>query len=154
MSEEAPQHVFTIQKIYTKDISFESPNAPGIFASEFQPKLSIDLNVETKKLDGADMYHVVVRVTATTKVDDKVAFLCEVEQAGVFTISGFTEEEMGYMLAVQGPGILFPYAREVVSDLVARGGFPQLLLEPVNFELMYHEHLQKADANGEKPTEQ
>jgi len=150
---EAAQHVFLIQKIYTKDISFESPNAPGIFATEFQPQLSIDLNVETKKLDG-DMYHVVVRVTATTKVDDKVAFLCEVEQAGVFTISGFTEEEMGYMLAVQGPGILFPYAREVVSDLVARGGFPQLLLEPVNFELMYHDHLQKADASAEKPTEQ
>ncbi len=150
---EAAQHVFLIQKIYTKDISFESPNAPGVFATEFQPQLSIDLNVETKKLDG-DMYHVVVRVTATTKVDDKIAFLCEVEQAGVFTISGFTEEEMGYMLAVQGPGILFPYAREVVSDLVARGGFPQLLLEPVNFELMYHEHLQKAGANGEKPTEQ
>ncbi|VAW49434.1 Protein-export protein SecB (maintains pre-export unfolded state) [hydrothermal vent metagenome] len=152
MSETA-QHVFLIQKIYTKDISFESPNTPEIFSSEFQPQLSIDLNVDTKKL-GSDMYHVVVRVTATTKVDEKVAFLCEVEQAGVFTISGFTEEEMGYMLAVQGPGILFPYAREVVSDLVTRGGFPQLLLEPVNFELMYHEHLQKADANGEKPTEQ
>ena len=152
MSETA-QHVFLIQKIYTKDISFESPNTPEIFSSEFQPQLSIDLNVETKKLD-SDMYHVVVRVTATTKVDEKIAFLCEVEQAGVFTISGFTEEEMGYMLAVQGPGILFPYAREVVSDLVTRGGFPQLLLEPVNFELMYHEHLQKADENSEKPTEQ
>jgi len=150
---DAPQHVFVIQKIYTKDISFESPNSPGIFASEFQPQLSIDLNVETKKIEG-DIYNVVVRVTATTKVDDKVAFLCEVEQAGVFTISGFTEDEMGYMLAVQAPGILFPYAREVVSDLVARGGFPQLLLEPVNFELMYHEHLQKAEGAGEKPTEQ
>ncbi|MCF6346629.1 MAG: protein-export chaperone SecB [Thiomicrorhabdus sp.] len=150
---DAPQHVFVIQKIYTKDISFESPNAPGIFASEFQPQLSIDLNVETKKLEG-DMYHVVLRVTATTKVDEKIAFLCEVEQAGVFAISGFTDDEMGYMLAVQAPGILFPYSREVVSDLVARGGFPQLLLEPVNFELMYHEHLQKAEGGAEKPTEQ
>lgn len=150
---DTPQHVFVIQKIYTKDISFESPNAPGIFASEFQPQLSIDLNVETKKIEG-DIFNVVVRVTATTKVDDNVAFLCEVEQAGVFTISGFTEDEMGYMLAVQAPGILFPYARETVSDLVARGGFPQLLLEPVNFELMYHEHLQKAESADKKPTEQ
>ncbi len=150
---EAPKHVFVIQKIYTKDISFESPNAPGIFTSEFQPKLSIDLNVETKKLDG-NLFHVVIRVTATTKVEEKVAFLCEVEQAGIFTISGFTEEEVGYMLAVQAPGILFPYAREVVSDLVARGGFPQLLLEPVNFEAMYHEHLQKAKGSAPAETEQ
>ncbi len=154
MSETA-QHVFSIQKIYTKDISFESPNAPAIFASEFQPQLSIDLNVETKKLS-ADVFDVVVRVTATTKVDEKTAFLCEVEQAGVFGISGFTEEEMGYMLAVQAPGILFPYARETVSDLVTRGGFPQLLLEPVNFEVMYHEHLQRAEAkdDGETPVVQ
>ncbi len=153
---DAPKHVFLIQKIYTKDISFESPNSPAIFGSEFQPQLSIDLNVETKNIEG-EMFNVVVRVTVTTRVDEKVAFLCEVEQAGVFTISGFTEEEMGYMLAVQAPGILFPYARETVSDLVARGGFPQLLLEPVNFELMYHEHLQKAEGsqgNAEKPTEQ
>jgi len=150
---ETVQQTFVIQKIYTKDISFESPSSPGIFSSNFQPQLSIDLNVESKKLE-ADAYDVVVRVTVTTKVEENVAFLCEVKQAGVFTITGFNEAEMGYMLGVQAPGILFPYAREAVSDLVTRGGFPQLLLEPVNFELMYHEHLQKMEGGSETPTAQ
>ncbi|GKT12893.1 MAG: preprotein translocase subunit SecB [Thiomicrorhabdus sp.] len=144
---EAAQQVFAIQKIYTKDISFESPNAPGIFAKEFQPKLAIDLNVESAVLDD-NTYHVVLRITATTKVEDNTAFLCEVEQAGIFTLSGFSEAEMGYILGAQCPNVLFPYAREVVSDLVTKGGFPQLLLEPVNFDGMYHEHLQSAQGDA------
>ena len=144
---EAPQHAFVIQKIYTKDVSFESPNTPALFTHEFQPQLSVDLNVESSKLED-DVYHVVVRVTATTKVEDKTAFLCEVEQAGIFTLSGFNDAELSYMLGVQCPNALFPYAREAVSDLVTRGGFPQLLLEPVNFEAMYHEHLQQQSQEG------
>jgi len=148
MSEEqAPQQTFVIQKIYAKDISFESPNTPALFTTDFQPQLSMDLNVESKKLED-DVYHVVVRVTATTKVEDNTAFLCEVEQAGIFTLAGFNEAELSYMLGVQCPTALFPYARETVSDLVARGGFPQLLLEPVNFEMMYHEHLQQSQASA------
>lgn len=138
---EQPKQIFSIQKIYTKDISFESPNSPALFMTQFQPNLSVDLNVESKGL-AEDVYHVVLRVTATTKVEDKTAFLCEVEQAGIFTIKGFEEAELGYLLGAGCPNTLFPYAREVVSDLVARGGFPQLLLEPVNFDGMYHEHLQ------------
>ncbi|NPA71289.1 MAG: protein-export chaperone SecB [Gammaproteobacteria bacterium] len=152
MSEEVQKN-FVIQKIYTKDISFESPNSPGIFTSEFQPELSIDLNVESKGLE-EDVYHVVVRVTATTKVEDHTAFLCEVEQAGIFTLAGFNEAEMSYMLGAQCPNVLFPYAREAISDLVTRGGFPQLLLEPVNFESMYQEHLQQAQAGQAEATEQ
>lgn len=144
---EVAQQVFTIQKIYTKDISFESPNAPGIFSTEFQPQLSIDLNVETAALDEST-HHVILRITATTKVEEQTAFLCEVEQAGIFTLSGFSETEMGYLLGAQCPNVLFPYAREVVSDLVAKGGFPQLLLEPVNFDGMYHEHLQSAQGDA------
>lgn len=142
---EAPQQVFTIQKIYTKDVSFESPNTPEIFAAEFQPQLSVDLNVETKALDESN-FHVIVRATATAKVEGQTAFLCEVEQAGIFTIAGFNEAEVNYLLGAQCPTVLFPYAREVVSDLVVRGGFPQLLLEPVNFDAMYHEHMQNAEA--------
>lgn len=152
MSETA-EKIFSIQKIYTKDISFESPNTPGIFTSEFQPQLAVDLNVESKKLED-DVYHVVVRVTATTKVDEHTAFLCEVEQAGIFTLAGFNDVDMAYMLGAQCPNVLFPYAREVVSDLVTRGGFPQLLLEPVNFESMYTEHVQQANAAKETATEQ
>ena len=150
---ETVEKIFSIQKIYTKDISFESPNTPGIFTSEFQPQLAVDLNVESKKLED-NIFHVVVRVTATTKVEESTAFLCEVEQAGIFTLSGFNDVEMGYMLGAQCPNVLFPYAREVVSDLVTRGGFPQLLLEPVNFESMYTEHVQQASATKESVTEQ
>ncbi|WP_319381066.1 protein-export chaperone SecB [Thiomicrorhabdus sp.] len=149
MSEQAKQ-AFVIQKIYTKDVSFESPNTPELFTSEFQPELSVDLNVESKGLE-ENIFHVVVRVTVTTKIEERTAFLCEVAQAGIFTLSGFSEAELGYMLGAQCPNVLFPYAREAVSDLVTRGGFPQLLLEPVNFELMYHEHMQKSQ--GEAKTQ-
>ncbi|WP_029408345.1 protein-export chaperone SecB [Thiomicrorhabdus sp. Milos-T2] len=145
---EAPQQTFVIQKIYTKDVSFESPNTPELFTTEFQPGLSMDLNVESRNLEG-DVYHVVVRVTAQTEIEEKTAFLCEVEQAGIFTIGGFNDAELSYMLGVQCPNALFPYARETVSDLVARGGFPQLLLEPVNFEAMYHEHMQQLAQESE-----
>ena len=150
---DAPQQAFGIQKIYTKDISFESPNSPAIFTHEFQPQLSVDLNVESKKLQD-DVYHVVIRVTATTKVEENTAFLCEVEQAGIFTLQGFNEAELSYMLGVQCPNALFPYARETISDLVTRGGFPQLLLEPVNFEAMYANHMQQQGQQAESTTEQ
>lgn len=150
---EAPKQAFGIQKIYTKDISFESPNSPAIFTHEFQPQLSVDLNVESKKLQD-DVYHVVIRVTATTKVEDNTAFLCEVEQAGIFTLQGFNDAELNYMLGVQCPNALFPYAREAISDLVNRGGFPQLLLEPVNFEAMYASHMQQQEQAAENTTEQ
>lgn len=141
MSETTAAKKFIIQKIYTKDISFESPNTPGIFGAEFKPVLDVNLNVESKALEEG-LFHVILRVTATTKIEDHTAFLCEVEQAGIFTLQGFSDEELGYLLGSQCPNTLFPYAREAVSDLVARGGFPQLLLEPVNFDAMYHEHLQ------------
>lgn len=142
MSETVEQK-FIIQKIYTKNISFEAPNTPGIFTSEFKPNLEVNLNVESKGLEEG-VYHVVLRVTATTKVEEHTAFLCEVEQAGIFTLQGFNKDEIGYLLGAQCPSTLFPYAREAISDLVTRGGFPQLLLEPVNFEAMYQGHLEQA----------
>lgn len=141
MSEEV-QKVFQIQKIYTKDISFESPSSPAIFTQEFQPELDVDLKVDTKAVSEG-VYQAAVRVTVTTKVNDAVAFLCEVEQAGIFTIAGFNEDELAYLLGSQCPAALYPYVREVVSDLVVRGGFPQLLLEPVNFDSMFAEHAQR-----------
>lgn len=142
MSEENQEKQFGVQKVYTRNVSFEAPNSPEIFTQDFQPQLDVDLNVESRSLEEG-VFHVVVRVTATTKMDDKTAFLCEVEQAGIFTLMGFDEGETNYLLGVQCPNTLFPYAREAVSDLVTRGGFPQLLLEPVNFEGIYADHLQK-----------
>lgn len=136
------QKVFQIQKIYTQDISFESPNSPAIFTKEFQPKLDVDLSVDSQQLEDK-IYHAAVRVTVTTKVDELVAFVCEVKQAGIFTIAGFEQNELAYLLGSQCPAALFPYVREAVSDLVVRGGFPQLLLEPVNFDAMFAEHTQR-----------
>ncbi len=146
MSEQnAQDRNFAIQKVYVRNISFESPNTPELFTADFKPQLNVDLNVESSTLE-ENIYHVMIRVTVTTKVDDKTAFLCEVEQAGIFSISGFTEQEMHYILAAQCPNALFPYAREAVSDLVMKGGFPQLLLEPVNFDVMYANQLQQQQA--------
>lgn len=144
MSEDnaSQERQFGIQKIYLRNVSFESPNTPELFLTEFQPQLNIDLNVETRALE-EETFHVIVRVTVTTTVEEKTAFLCEVEQAGIFAISGFDKDEMNYILAAQCPNTLFPYAREAVSDLVAKGGFPQLLLEPVSFDAMYANQLQQ-----------
>jgi len=152
MSAQANQseQIFQIQKIYLKNASLESPNAPAIFMQEFQPALEVDLNIESTALDAENgVYHVVIRVTSTTKVGEEVAFLCEVEQAGIFTLIGFSEDEIAYLLGAQCPNVLFPYAREAISDLVTRAGFPQLLLEPVNFDAMYASHLEEQAQNAQ-----
>lgn len=150
MSEEnSVQQSFQVQKVYTKNISFESPNAPEVFLQEFQPQLEVDLNIESSALE-EDTYHVLLRVTATTQIEDKTAFLCEVEQAGIFSIAGFSEEELQYLLASQCPSVLFPYAREAVSSLVSKGGFPQLMLEPVNFDAMFASHLEQQAAETQQ----
>ncbi len=146
MSEEqiqAPEKRFLIQKIYVKDISFETPNSPHIFREKWEPDVSMQMGNTVIALS-PDVQEVVMAVTVTAKVNDKVAFLVEVHQAGIFTVEGFSAEEMGQVVGSFCPNILFPYAREVVSDLVTRGGFPQLLLAPVNFDALYAQHLAKA----------
>lgn len=140
---QAPEKRFLIQKIYVKDISFETPNSPHIFREKWEPEVSMQMGNTVSALS-PDVQEVVMVVTVTAKVKDKVAFLVEVHQAGIFTIENFTAEEMGQVVGSFCPNILFPYAREVVSDLVTRGGFPQLLLAPVNFDALYAQHLAKA----------
>lgn len=137
MAEETTQEKqFSIQKIYTKDISFETPNAPKIFTEKWEPSVDFNLGTHVEPLDD-DLYEVALTVTVTVKCDDTNAYLVEATQAGIFSLNGFSEQEMGPMLGSFCPNILFPYAREVVSDLVAKGGFPQLLLAPVNFDALY-----------------
>jgi len=133
---------FHLQKIYTKDISLETPNSPEIFTEKWEPEVNIELQSSGKPL-ADDVHEVVLIVTVTAKVGDKTAYLVEVQQAGVFTIVGFTGEERAHMLGSFCPNILFPYAREVISDVVAKGGFPQLLLAPVNFDALYAQHVQR-----------
>lgn len=134
------QREFALQRIYVKDLSFETPNSPVIFTEEWKPESNLNLNSNVTKL-GNDTYEVVLTVTVTTKVGDKTAFLVEVQQAGIFAIKGFAENELGQMLGAYCPNILFPYTREVVSDLVTKGSFPQLLLTPVNFDALYTQHM-------------
>lgn len=143
---------FDLQRIYTKDLSFETPNSPEVFTIEWKPEMNLALNSEVKKL-GDNSFEVVLSVTVTTKTGDKVAYLVEVKQAGIFTLMGFPDEEMGPMLGAYCPNILFPYAREVISDLIGKGGFPQLLLTPVNFDHLFARHMQQQQASEETSPE-
>lgn len=127
---------FTIQKIYVKDISFETPNSPQIFLEKWAPEVSLQLR-STATQQGEDVHETVLSLTITAKQGEKTAYLIEVHQAGVFSIKGFNENDMKAMLGSYCPNILFPYGREVVSDLVTKGGFPPLLLAPVNFDALY-----------------
>jgi preprotein translocase subunit SecB len=143
---------FDFQRIYTKDISFETPNSPEAFTLEWKPESNLALNSEVNNL-GDDNFEVTLTVTITTKLGEKVAYLVEVKQSGIFTLKGFPNEEMGHMLGAYCPNILFPYAREVVSDLVSKGGFPQLLLTPVNFDHLFAQHVQQQQAAKAKSSE-
>ena len=157
MSEEneatTPEQVFVIQKVYTKDISFESPNTPEIFREDdWQPNINLQLQSRSNALD-ENVFEIVLMVTVTAKTDDETtAYLAEVQQAGIFRISGFADEEMGYMIGSYCSNILFPFAREVVSDLVTRGGFPQLLLSPVNFDSLFAQQQEQEQGSAEGET--
>jgi preprotein translocase subunit SecB len=134
---------FSIQKLYVKDVSFESPGSPGSFSfKQWEPKIDLNLSNQQHKLEGP-LYEVVLTATATVTQQDATAFLVEVHQAGIFSIEGFNDEETRYLLGTQCMNILFPYLREAVSDLSVRGGFPPLMLTPVNFDALYQQHLQQ-----------
>jgi len=148
-SNEAPQQQFIIQKIYCKDISFETPNSPAMFTEKWEPQLKLDLNTAVNPL-ADNIFEVVLTVTATVKVGEKTAFLAEVEQAGIFNISGFEKPQLDAMLGSYSPNILYPYAREVITDLVNKGGFPQLVIQPVNFDAIYAQQMQQRQAEQEK----
>ncbi|MGY6275862.1 protein-export chaperone SecB [Methylomonas sp. MgM2] len=137
---------FSIQKIYIKDISFETPNSPKIFTQKWEPSLDLNLGTNVETLENS-MYEVSLSITVTVKIGDAIAYLVEIKQAGIFTIAGFSEQEMGPMLGSFCPNVLFPYAREAVSDIVNKGGFPQLILAPVNFDALYMQHLQQNQNN-------
>ncbi len=143
--EDQAQQQFVIQKIFCKDISFETPNSPKIFTEKWEPELKVDLHTAVNPL-ADNVFEVVLTVTATVKTEDKTAFLAEVQQAGIFNVSGFEKEQMDHMLGSYCPNLLFPYVREVISELVNKGGFPQLILQPVNFDAVYAQHLQQRQA--------
>lgn len=133
---------FEIQRIFVKDLSFEAPNTPHTFTEEWKPEVNLNLETKSNKIQD-NLHEVIISVTATVSTGKKTAFLIEVHQAGVFMINGFPNDQLHQMLGSFCPQILFPYAREVVSDTVVRGGFPQLILAPVNFDALYAQHQEK-----------
>ena len=139
---------FAIQRIFVKDISFEAPNAPAIFRKEWKPEVKLDLDTRSEKLED-NTFQVVLSLTVTTTVESEVAFLCEVQQAGIFSIGQLEEAQMAHMLASFCPNVLFPYAREAVSNLVNRGTFPQLNLAPVNFDALFAQYVQRRQAEAQ-----
>ncbi len=136
----AEEQAFDIRKIYLKDSSLESPNTPGIFLEDpSKPEVSIEATIKTASLEQENFYEVVLGLTVTSKMGEKTAFLVEVLQAGVFNISGLPDGDLPLALEIACPNMLLPFAREAISDLVGKAGFPQLLLSPINFESLYQQ---------------
>lgn len=146
--QDAAQAGFGIEKLYIKDASIEVPNAPQIFTDRTAPQVNVELGNSATKLDDG-VFEVAIKVTVTAKIEENTAFLVEVTQAGIFGIRGVPDQNLEMILAITCPNILFPYAREAVSDMVTRAGFMPILLNPINFEALYAQ--QQAEANGDKP---
>lgn len=138
-----------LQRIYVKDCSFESPRAPEIFSQTLSPAINVNMETGTKLLADANV-EVVLSVTAKATHEDRAVFLVEVHQAGVFTIKGFSEQELNMILATYCPTILFPYLREAVSDLTLKGGMAPLLLQPVNFDAVYAQKLAEQTSSADE----
>lgn len=138
MNDEQQQPVFAIEKIYVKDLSVEIPNAPNIFLERDAPEINLQLGTKSQGI-GEELYEVLLTVTVTAKIKDKIMFLVEAQQAGIFRIRHIPNEEIDPVLGIGCPNIIFPYLREVVSDVVTRAGFPPVILNPVNFEALYHQ---------------
>jgi preprotein translocase subunit SecB len=140
----------SVQKLYVKDASFEIPNAPMIFQEQAQPQISLNLAQRVSNF-AEGLYEVVLTVTVTCKVGEKTAYLAEVQQAGVFGLAGFNANDLQAVLATYCPHTLYPYARQVVSDLILAGGFPPFLLQPINFEQVYADSMAQRAQQGEAP---
>jgi preprotein translocase subunit SecB len=152
-SQEKPQQQFAMQRIYSKDVSFESPSTPGIFGKQWQPKVNVDLNTKSDKFDDKGNFEVVLTITITAKVDEETAFLVEIQQAGIFLVTGFGDNDLRRVLGTAAPTILFPYAREAIDALCIKGGFPPVMLAPVNFDALYQQALAQQAQNASTESE-
>lgn len=143
---------FMIQRIYIKDLSFETPNTPAVFQQKWEPELALDVNTTNTLLEKG-VYEVVLTVTATVKNEKATAFLIEVKQAGIFTIQGAETDQMDHLLGSFCPNILFPYAREAITTQVINGSFPQLVLAPINFDALYMQQMEEKKKQNAGKTE-
>lgn len=144
-AEQSSEPVFSIEKIYVKDLSLEIPHAPQIFMEQASPQVDVQMHNRSRQIGEDNLYQSEVSVTITAKLEDKTMFLVEVVQAGIFRIANVPAEQLNPVLGITCPNILFPYAREVVSDAINRAGFPPLLLSPVNFESLYQQQIETAE---------
>ncbi len=147
---DAQQPVFNIEKLFVKDLSLEVPNAPAIYLEREAPQIDVNMSTESRAL-GEDLYHTSITVTVTSKIGDKVMFLVECTQAGIFRIQNVPQDQMAMVLSIGCPNIVFPYLRETVSDVIIRAGFPPLLLNPVNFEALFLQQQQQAQQQQAAP---
>ncbi|WP_114416763.1 protein-export chaperone SecB [Marinospirillum perlucidum] len=150
---EATKPEFALQRIYLTDVSFEAPNSPEVFMMNEKPQVDVKLDTKNRKVND-ELYEVTVKITAQVNFGDKTAFLAEVQQSGAFRIVAIEGDNLDHTLGAFCPNILFPYAREAVDNLVVKGGFPPLMIAPVNFEAIYAERKQRAAQQAEQPTQQ
>lgn len=147
MADEIPAEAekrISVAKLYVKDFSFESPVAPGVFQAEkWAPQTNLNLRSGHSVMDG-DVYEVILTITVDAKAEDKTVFLVELQQAGLFELTGYDDSERHAILGSYCPSILFPYAREAISSTVQRGGFPEFVLQPINFDALYMQSQQQA----------
>jgi len=146
-STEQQQAQFQLQKLYTKDVSFEIPNAPQVFQEDGQVEIKMNLAQKVETL-AENIHEVVLTITVTASLGEKTAYLVEVQQAGIFSIVGLDEQSQHAAINTLCPHTLFPYARRVITDLVAEGGFPPLVLQPINFDQIYAQRLQEAQTQA------
>ena len=151
MSDAQPQQpqqaTFQIEKIYVKDLSLEIPHAPTIFTEQVQPEIQVQINTEAQQF-GDGFYEVTVTATVTAKVGERTIFLAEAEQAGIFQVRNVPASDIGPLLGIACPNVIFPYLRETMSDVITRGGFPPLLLAPLSFEQLYLQQQQAQAQQG------
>lgn len=148
---EAKEPQFAIQRVYMKDVSFETPNSPEIFQKEWKPEVQLDLDTKSAKL-ADNTFEVILSLTVTVKVEGDTAFLAEVQQAGIFSIGNMPEAQLAHTIGAFCPNTLFPYARESIANLVNRGSFPQLNLAPVNFDALFASYVKQRNAEATAAT--
>ncbi len=151
LGDDAQGGKFGLQKIYVKDISFEIPDSPMVFQKEWEPTVNMDIANSANKIS-EDLFEATLSVTVTVTSGETTMYLIEAKQAGIFHIAGLPDETINGMLATTCPNILFPFVREIIADLVTRGGFPQLLLAPVNFDALYAQRIQQDAEEQENDT--
>ena len=148
----AQEKQLLLQKIYIKDFSFESPRAPAVFSSNAAPETRLNIKSTAKEV-APETQEVILTLTVEAVHEEQTLFMVEIEQAGLFKMRGYSNEELGMLIGSYCPGTLYPFAREAIADVITRGGFPQLLLQPINFDALYSQAIKERNSSGDGETQ-